>query len=832
MLAIVLSCGIVSAQQAGDGEKLTVHAKANRIRPVDVANSTAIVMVDNVVAYHNGSIITCDSLIQYNSLHIECFGNVIVNKDSTFVYGDRLDYDGERNVAQVFSPLVKMIDGDAILYTYNFLFNTLDNIGEYYGGGTMTRDGTLLESDRGFYYSDSRDVICVGNVELRDSTYQIISDSLGYNMDSEVATFYSQSYIWNEKGEILSADKGWYYTKEERYRFISNAYVLTDKQEIWADDIDYRADLEDIIMRRNIQIRDEEQKTIGFGDYGLYFGQSGNAMLTEGPSVINFEEGDSVYMRADSIFMYILDSTSVYSSEYAGNKQAQTTASDGSLIGEETLITPGRQAAVQEKREELTGEIEAAETGAMKPEDIPAEITPQSMQGAATDAGTTVTDGETPQGEVESSPDGAQAETGQGNASLTDSGTEVAADGEPAGDGAEVDTSQPDKPKTKAELRAERKAEKEREKAERQAAKEQKRKEKEAKRKGSSRSAETNDTAAQAADSVGVNQSVASADSADNADISETSGAESEGRDDSTATEAAEGETVISDSTTTEGTTEGMAAEGETPVGEGATEEEPAGEKERERVVVGYHDVKIFRSDFQAVCDSLISFSVDSTIHMHKKPILWNGDNQITSDLAVIHTKNEELYKAVFSGGTPFMGTNLDAVRYNQVAGKTIEAFFEKNEVYRVDALGNGKTYYYIQDEETRDYQGFLVVECADITFHISNRNVDRIVYNVNPVYSIYPMNKIPPSQEQVMQGFEWFGSLKPVKTDVFDRVEKPTQREHYLGLPLPQFPLSDKIHKRRRTLINGGTWQDRTDDISRNAKDFMHDVEGGILKL
>ena len=225
-LSVLLACGTVSAQQ--DDGKTIIYITAKTMTPVDVADSTAIAQIGDVVAYHNGSVITCDSLVQYNDQHVECFGNVIINKDSTYVYGDRLDYDGERNTARVFSPLIKMIDGDAVLYTYNFLFNTLDNVGEYYGGGTLTRDETLLEADRGVYYADSRDVICVGDVEVQDSTYKIISDSLGYNMDSEVATFYSQSYIWNDKGEILSADKGWYYTKEERYRFISNAYVLTE----------------------------------------------------------------------------------------------------------------------------------------------------------------------------------------------------------------------------------------------------------------------------------------------------------------------------------------------------------------------------------------------------------------------------------------------------------------------------------------------------------------------------------------------------------------------------------------------------------------------------
>lgn len=809
----VLTCFGAAAQDGGDGEKVTIYITARNMTPVDVADSTAIAQIGNVVAYHNGSVITCDSLVRYNDQHIECFGNVIINKDSTYVYGERVDYDGERNIAQVFSPLVKMIDGDAVLYTYNFLFNTLDNVGEYYGGGTMTRGETLLESDRGFYYSDSKDIICVGDVELRDPTYQIISDSLGYNTNSEVATFYSKSYIWNEKGEILSADKGWYYTKEERYRFISNAYVLTEDQEIWADDIDYRAEVEDIIMRRNIQIRDEEQKTIGFGDYGLYFGQSGNAMLTEMPSLINFDEenGDSVYMRADSIFLYVLDSTSVYSSEYIGReKEEETTASDGSLIGEEMLIAPPvSDEAMREAQDELTGEIAAAEGEAIESEGEPGNI-PQSMQegvqgeAAAVDSGAVPVKGESPP--IEGEP--ADTSTEQ----TIQEGAPLAADADGETVSPEPD---PDRPKTKAELKAEKKAEKEREKAERKAAKEAKRKEKDAARNPSPTDGATDETTA---DTTAEGNPTAIPGE-------ETIGGDGTAAADETATpegeagaEGADGESIDPEGESADGTDE------ETEV----TEEE----KEEERVVVGYHNVRIFRSDFQAICDSIIGFSVDSTMHMHIKPIMWNEDNQINSDLTVVYTKNEKLHRAVYTGqeANPVMGSRLDGVRFNQVTGREIEAFFEDNEVYRVDAKGSAKTYYYLQDEETLEYQGFLVVECADITFHLENRNVVEIVYRVNPVYSIFPMNKIPESQERVMPNFEWKADLRPTKKDVFDRIERPTQREFYTTLPQPLFPLSDKIHTYRRDLIDGGTWRDRTDDISTNAKNFMRNIESGSI--
>ncbi|MDR3227234.1 MAG: hypothetical protein LBT56_06145, partial [Prevotellaceae bacterium] len=58
------------------------------------------------------------------------------------------------------------------------------------------------------------------------------------------------------------------------------------------------------------------------------------------------------------------------------------------------------------------------------------------------------------------------------------------------------------------------------------------------------------------------------------------------------------------------------------------------------RNVFAYHNVKIFKSDFQALCDSLIYHSVDSTTYMYHTPILWNDSTQITSGPSVFYSKN------------------------------------------------------------------------------------------------------------------------------------------------------------------------------------------------
>ena len=150
-----------------------VDFRADVMSSLKVGDSTALLLVGHVVFHHNGAVITCDSAIRYNDRRMDCYKNVVVNKDSTFIFGDKADYDGLSNEAHIYSPLIKMIDKDATLYTYHFSFNTLTNVGHYWGGGTMSQKDNLMESSDGYYYVDMRDLVGVRNVEMRLSLIHI-----------------------------------------------------------------------------------------------------------------------------------------------------------------------------------------------------------------------------------------------------------------------------------------------------------------------------------------------------------------------------------------------------------------------------------------------------------------------------------------------------------------------------------------------------------------------------------------------------------------------------------------------------------------------------------
>ncbi len=753
--------------------KRVIDLKGRRFFPVPAGDSTAYAFVGDVICYHNGAVITCDSMVRYSDMRIECFGNVLINKDSTYIYGERADYNGDENIARVYSPLIKMIDGDAVLYTYNFVFNTLDNIGEYYGGGTMRQNDNLLESEKGYYYADTREVVCVDKVQLRNENYVLRSDSVAYNMDSEAATFYSMTYIWNTKGEILSALRGLYMSKEDFYRFTRDAYVLSESQEIWADSMDYYSATDDVEMRDNIQIYDREHDAMAFGDYGRYWGAEEKVMLTDNPSVASFDpqQPDTLFLRSDSIWVFTIDSTSVFHP----NAQAKENADARAASAEEELLMPPF-AGMPEQDDGAEDESLSVAPDIADAEEIPFD---HSAGKDSTVFGPGVPADTIPVGEdivvTDTLPSGpSSVETAAAEQADSLAGMEPA--GVPPAD------SLANAPKTKEQIKEEKALERRRKQDEKAQRRLQKQRERDERRAG------------------------------------KRPGRTSEAVPDSTASEgvAPPADTLPPilgpDSLGTEALADSLAA------GQPA---DSVREKPVDRVALAYRNVRIYRQDFQAVCDSLLAFSFDSTVHMHIDPVLWNGANQIKSRYVQLFAKDGQIDHAYFTG-EPIMSAEIDTAHYNQVKGKEMFAYFENNEMYRTDVNGNGQTYYYMQDGDDPEPVGFLVIECADITFLIKDNDVETIIYRTDPVFAMYPMDKIPPDQPQTLPGFVWEGFRRPAKKDVFDRTVRPSRREEYEGLPRPEFPLTGRIDAYRKELVESGRWADRTDVLTQETIDFI----------
>ena len=122
---------------------------------------------------------------------------------------------------------------------------------------------------------------------MRNEDYELMSDSVVYNTETNYAQFFSRTNIWNKKkdkpeeeDDYLYADRGSYDKEKQLYTLTLNGYVLTKDQELLCDSLYYYRDSDYIRLKRNIQIDDSSQKMLLFGDWAEYGKEPGNVVVT------------------------------------------------------------------------------------------------------------------------------------------------------------------------------------------------------------------------------------------------------------------------------------------------------------------------------------------------------------------------------------------------------------------------------------------------------------------------------------------------------------------------------------------------------------------------
>lgn len=806
-VSVIFARGGMQAPEAEQpAEKKLIDLKSDNMGPVAPGDSV-IFLVGNFAAQHNGAVITCDSAVRYSDMRIEFFGNVLINKNTTYIYGDRAEYNGEVNEARVFSDIVKVVDEDATLYTYEFLFNTKENVGEFGGGGVLVNRDSRLESVRGYYYANSKELVCVDRVEMRNDEYELKGDSVVYNMATDNAFFFKHTNIWNKEGDYLYADRGAYRKADSLYKVTSNGYVLTDKQEMWSDSIDFYRAEDHIILWRDIQIDDTEHKVLAFGDYGEYWKEPGNAFLTRRPSIVSYDlsQGDSLFMRADSMFLFTIN-------ENAERRAAEAAAADSLARSADSLALPGADSPTHAAG---GADVPADSLGASRSERRPQGGDAADSLGTPVPASDSPADGDADSPHVASSsldaPDRPAPADSLGGAAPADSLANAAdtltvaqrkallKEAAKRAKAEEKAAAAKEKKKKLDEIAARRKEkmtarlleQKEREEARltaRRLKTESKLKARQARATRKGRMIQIDSTALRELDSLIV-LNMAEQDSLLN---------------------------LLVDSLLTD--TAAMAVPAD------SIDSLAAPRDSIYRLLKGFRNVKIYRSDFQTVCDSMTAISTDSTIHLYIDPVLWNENNQITSDVMDIFTENQQLTRAEFIG-SPMMVSQLDTTHYNQVAGKTMTAYFFNNQIYRNDVNGNAQTIYYMQDGEPVEITMMGVIESGEISFFIEDKQVVQITYRGDPVYNFYPMDKIPPTQDIRLKGFKWEGARRPSQAEVFDRRIRPSERERRSEMKHPDFPIMQRIDEHRKRLIEQRRWTDRNDQVDAATVEWMHSL-------
>ena len=210
------------------------------------------------------------------------------------------------------------------------------------------------------------------------------------------------------------------------------------------------------------------------------------------------------------------------------------------------------------------------------------------------------------------------------------------------------------------------------------------------------------------------------------------------------------------------------------------------------RYVHAWHDVKMYRSDIQAACDSMVFCELDSIARLFGRPILWNEvKNQLTA---------EEM-QLLFKGGNFERGSMVtdawiiseqDSVHFNQIKSTEMQGWFRDNKIYRFDALGGVSAIFYMVEEEV--VTTINVKEAKSMTAALKDGTAQRLLYMESIKSDAYPVGDLAP-EKQRLKGFEWRAGERPTSRDsITSRQVRESERPKYEGLKKPLYRQTNKF--------------------------------------
>ncbi|MDR0582253.1 MAG: hypothetical protein LBG31_04735 [Prevotellaceae bacterium] len=295
--------GMLSAQPE-DNRKTVEMIHVDSILSMSYNGKTINRLIGHVQLMHNGAMMSCDSAYSFSSSEFEAYSRVVVVKDGTTLYGDRLHYDGAASMAKVRGELVRLTDNTATLRTQHLDFDTKQNIGHFFNGGTIDNKNNLLESVQGYYYSNEKLFVFSDSVSIRNDAYDILCESGNYNTETDIAVFTGATSIWHEDG-FLSCHYGWYDKPRDYFHFSENAYMQSDEQEVWADSIFYDRSARKGDLYGHVQMHDTTQSLIIFGNEAHFTETPEMVIVTRQPSMAYYtlenNQPDTAFTRADTL---------------------------------------------------------------------------------------------------------------------------------------------------------------------------------------------------------------------------------------------------------------------------------------------------------------------------------------------------------------------------------------------------------------------------------------------------------------------------------------------------------------------------------------------------
>lgn len=181
-------------------------------------------------------------------------------------------------------------------------------------------------------------------------------------------------------------------------------------------------------------------------------------------------------------------------------------------------------------------------------------------------------------------------------------------------------------------------------------------------------------------------------------------------------------------------------------------------------MVWAFFHTKFLHKSIQGACDSMIYNVIDSFLILYHNPVFWAESYQLSGDTIRVHQIDSvrstvELCKSGFVVGGLFEDTE-----FNQIKGLNIKGHLEKQNLKRVDIVGNAECVYYVQ-EENDELIGVNTSITSEMRIYLDSNKIQQIRYFDAPDGQIYPDEKLE-DKDRRLQGFRWLDLYRPRKPE------------------------------------------------------------------
>ena len=309
---------LLAAASLAGAQKLIEYTSGMGSR--DPVRQEVWILYQDVVATHEGMTLVADSA-HYNTKEnsFTAFRNIkITLTDTTFIYGDRLFYNGDTRVLDIWADTVVLIDGGTVLKANHLTYERNRSTAYYTQWGHATSDDRKLDSRQGEYNSELKMFYIYNDVNLKDSSMLLVTDTLLYSTVSKVAHFESPTYIYSDSSVIYS-ELGDYNTDTRFAISFRGSHVSNQGRTIDSDTLYYDEYMEYGKAYGNVKIYDSVNDLTCTGRYGETHQKYRFSFVTDSAHVLFVDQGDSLFMHADTIYV-TNDSLNELSTVRANNK--------------------------------------------------------------------------------------------------------------------------------------------------------------------------------------------------------------------------------------------------------------------------------------------------------------------------------------------------------------------------------------------------------------------------------------------------------------------------------------------------------------------------------